>query len=201
MSKSKEGITKQQDTNRGEGVDQPFPESGEVRGAPDQSYYESRESYREFPRRSYSRRFPDRGQSDPSYREERPASFYNRAPLGTPSQFRQSSPRHENEPDRYRYADREEYGGEAPERYSNLDRGRYQTYEPQQYRQSEPNRFREGRYHEDFDSARSREQGWWQVQNNYLKCRDIMTKNVTTCTPINSLREVAEKMDDDDVGS
>ena len=36
---------------------------------------------------------------------------------------------------------------------------------------------------------------------NYLRCSDIMTKDVTTCSRQASIREVAEKMQDDDVGS
>ncbi|MBI3649809.1 MAG: CBS domain-containing protein [Acidobacteria bacterium] len=34
-----------------------------------------------------------------------------------------------------------------------------------------------------------------------VRCRDIMTKDVTTCTPESNIREVAEKMEDDNVGS
>jgi CBS domain-containing protein len=34
-----------------------------------------------------------------------------------------------------------------------------------------------------------------------LRCRDIMTRDVTTCSPESNLREVADKMEDDDVGS
>jgi CBS domain-containing protein len=34
-----------------------------------------------------------------------------------------------------------------------------------------------------------------------LRCRDIMTRDVTTCSPESNLREVADKMEDDDIGS
>lgn len=36
---------------------------------------------------------------------------------------------------------------------------------------------------------------------NYLRCSDIMTKDVTICSPQTMLREVADKMQDDNVGS
>lgn len=36
---------------------------------------------------------------------------------------------------------------------------------------------------------------------NYLRCNDIMTKNVTVCSAQTALREVAEKMQDDGIGS
>jgi len=48
-------------------------------------------------------------------------------------------------------------------------------------------------------------EGWGYREeegNRYvLRCRDIMTRDVTTCSPESSLREVADKMEDDDVGS
>ncbi len=48
-------------------------------------------------------------------------------------------------------------------------------------------------------------QGWdYREKDGYrnvLRCRDIMTRDVTICSPESSLREVADKMEDDDVGS
>jgi CBS domain-containing protein len=48
-------------------------------------------------------------------------------------------------------------------------------------------------------------EGWdYREPDGYrylLRCRDIMTRDVTTCTPESNLREVADKMEDDDVGS
>ncbi|MEW6130863.1 MAG: CBS domain-containing protein [Acidobacteriota bacterium] len=41
----------------------------------------------------------------------------------------------------------------------------------------------------------------WQGQSYQLNCRDIMTRDVTTCTPDTHLRVVAEMMDDENVGS
>jgi CBS domain-containing protein len=35
----------------------------------------------------------------------------------------------------------------------------------------------------------------------YLRCADIMTKDITSCTPETTLREVAEKLDDENIGS
>ena len=37
-------------------------------------------------------------------------------------------------------------------------------------------------------------------ERNYLRCSDIMTKDVTTCSPLTPVREVADKMDDENVG-
>ncbi|HEX8088921.1 MAG TPA: CBS domain-containing protein, partial [Blastocatellia bacterium] len=51
---------------------------------------------------------------------------------------------------------------------------------------------------EDYDARRD-----WRGQGrerNLLRCSDIMTKDVTACAPTTPLREVADKMDDDNVG-
>lgn len=37
-------------------------------------------------------------------------------------------------------------------------------------------------------------------ERNYLRCSDIMTKDVTTCSPLTPIREVADKMEDENVG-
>jgi CBS domain-containing protein len=42
---------------------------------------------------------------------------------------------------------------------------------------------------------------WRGRESNYLRCNDIMTKDVTICSTQTPLREVAEKMQDDGVGS
>jgi CBS domain-containing protein len=48
-------------------------------------------------------------------------------------------------------------------------------------------------------------EGWdYREPDGYrylLRCRDIMTRDVTTCAPESNLREVADKMEDDNVGS
>jgi CBS domain-containing protein len=48
-------------------------------------------------------------------------------------------------------------------------------------------------------------EGWdYREPDGYrylLRCRDIMTRDVTICSPENNLREVADMMEDDDVGS
>jgi CBS domain-containing protein len=51
---------------------------------------------------------------------------------------------------------------------------------------------------EDYDARRD-----WSGrgrERNVLRCSDIMTKDVTVCSPMTPLREVADKMDDDNVG-
>ena len=48
--------------------------------------------------------------------------------------------------------------------------------------------------------ARSEERGWGGGRSA-LRCREIMTKNVTTCGPDTAIRDVADMMDDDNVGS
>jgi len=42
---------------------------------------------------------------------------------------------------------------------------------------------------------------WRGREANYLRASDIMTKNVTLCSPQTMLRDVAEKMQDDGIGS
>jgi CBS domain-containing protein len=48
--------------------------------------------------------------------------------------------------------------------------------------------------------ARGEERGWGQGRNA-LRCSEIMTKNVTTCGPDTVIRDVADMMEDDNVGS
>jgi CBS domain-containing protein len=51
---------------------------------------------------------------------------------------------------------------------------------------------------EDYDERRQgRGRG---RERNMLRCYDIMTKDVTACSPTTPVREVADKMDDDNVG-
>ena len=42
--------------------------------------------------------------------------------------------------------------------------------------------------------------GDWR-ESNQLRCRDIMTKNVNVCSPQTAVRDIADKMQDDNVGS
>lgn len=49
----------------------------------------------------------------------------------------------------------------------------------------------------DFDERSGQRQG----RRNELRCADIMTKDVTHCSPLTTIREVADKMDDENVGS
>jgi len=60
----------------------------------------------------------------------------------------------------------------------------------------------EGREYFDYRGDQDREPtGWPQPDHGMLRCREIMTKDVTSCRPDSSLRDVADKMDDEDVGS
>jgi CBS domain-containing protein len=45
------------------------------------------------------------------------------------------------------------------------------------------------------------QRNWRGREANYLRCNDIMTKDITICSPQTVLREVADKMQDDNVGS
>lgn len=59
-------------------------------------------------------------------------------------------------------------------------------------------------YQQDFDSrgeGYETRRDWRGREANYLRCSDIMTKDVTICSPQTMLREVADKMQDDNVGS
>jgi len=52
------------------------------------------------------------------------------------------------------------------------------------------------------DRARRDWQGDWRGREvNYLRCSDIMTKNVNVCSPQMVVRDIADKMQDDNVGS
>lgn len=74
--------------------------------------------------------------------------------------------------------------------------GRYDNYE-RDYRSFGDYRDYDRR-DEDYDARRD-----WRGrggERNVLRCSDIMTKDVTTCSPQTPLREVADKMDDENVG-
>ena len=160
---------------------------GQERGYGGQRNFENRESRDYQPRESY--RGPSRGadydQGWADYGTER--DRYDR------EGYRSWSDRDRYERDRY---DREGYGG----RYRDYDVEDVPAY---------------GRDRSAFDQygvargygyAPQREwTGQWEAGQQYgryqLRCRDIMSKDVTTCTPQTPLREVAEKMEDDNVGS
>lgn len=77
------------------------------------------------------------------------------------------------------------------ERYGNYDRD-YET------NRSEVNRGY-GRHSEEHDYREERYRG--SSGRPSLRCGDIMTKDITVCHPQTTLREVAEKLDDENVGS
>src|SRR5262249_34225021 len=108
-------------------------------------------------------------------REGRPASFYNRAPerLYRGDEPRMPASRYDEQRDRYRRTERYQ---DQPDRYR-LDR------------------YRDEPYGRGYREHRERTRGY------NLRCRDIMSKGVTTCGPATSLRKVADMMDDEDVGS
>jgi len=164
----------------GEGLDQ------EREPLRDERYY-SRESYREYPRRSTSRRRvdDDRQRYDA---EGRPTHFYNRAPEYA---YRSSQPempasRYDDERGRYHRTesyDQEQYRYAGPERYRD---------QPDRYSRD---RYRGESYDRPFPEYRERTRGY------NLRCRDIMSKSVTTCSPTVTVRGVADMMDDEGVGS
>lgn len=105
------------------------------------------------------------------------------------------------------------------------DRSAYQQ-QPYDYRSSPEEYNRRGQYGRSYEETRAgfglenvydnqnyanrdiynqSNEGWdYREPDGYrhlLRCRDIMTRDVTTCSPESNLREVADKMEDDDVGS
>ncbi|MGA9770946.1 MAG: CBS domain-containing protein [Blastocatellia bacterium] len=113
--------------------------------------------------------------------------------------------RHTYDDLRYGRADHEDFP-RSQGRYRADERG--YDYERNDYRQ-ERNPYDEpysrqsvnDRYdYQDFD-ARDTQRDWRGREANYLRCSDIMTKDVTICSPQTVLREVADKMQDDNVGS
>ena len=56
-----------------------------------------------------------------------------------------------------------------------------------------------GRQSEEPDYREERNRGY--SGRGYLRCGDIMTKDITTCMPTTTLREIAEKLDDENIGS
>ncbi|HKF58417.1 MAG TPA: CBS domain-containing protein [Blastocatellia bacterium] len=156
----------------------------------DERYY-SRESYREFPRRSTStRRFEDdqdRYDRNRYDMEGRTTSNYNRAPeYAYRSQHEMPPSRYEDERERYRRTER---------------------YDQEQARYVRPERHRDQPYRHYGD--RYRDESYGRPQPEYregtrgynLRCRDIMSKSVTTCSPTVTVRGVADMMENEGVGS
>jgi CBS domain-containing protein len=74
--------------------------------------------------------------------------------------------------------------------------GYWQDYQPARVRYEAEDRA-------DFDEDYQERRAWGDQRQgrHYLRVSDIMTRDVTTCSPQTTLREVADNMKDDDVGS
>jgi CBS domain-containing protein len=136
------------------------------------------DEYDRAPRRENPRRF------DREYRNEQQgrssASSYN--------------PRSANP---YNYnTERDEYDN----RYRDESR-----FNRENYRANDPNWTPTGYAAEESGYQNYADQGWYnrnaQGYPYQLACRDIMTRDVTCCAPETNLRQVAEKMEDENVGS
>lgn len=127
----------------------------------------------------------------PRYGSQGRTSDYRQEP------YRQSSRDYERESTGFR-AQREEYD-EPYERETFGGRpGNYgQSYDPGRY----DARRDYDRVEEDFEFQGRRGRDERGHGRRYLRCGDIMTKDVTVCSPQTVIRDVADKMDDDSVGS
>jgi CBS domain-containing protein len=145
-------------------------------GREPESYYESRGRL--------SGRYEDRERYERGRREGRTSGAYDRGYDYDREQRRQRS-------------FREDY--DEPYQREMLS-GRY-GYE-QEYWPARP-RPGVGRYtgEADFRPEERRERSTGYYGRNYLRCSDIMTKDVTVCSRQTSIRDIAEKMEDDNVGS
>ena len=142
-------------------------------------------------------------------REARPYGRYDRERQQESQEYGRYG-RHTYDDLRYGRADHEDFPRSqdryrASERDYDYDRNDYRPerreYDEPYSRQSLSSRYD---YQQDFDSrgegyATGRD--WRGREANYLRCSDIMTKDVTICSPQTMLREVADKMQDDNVGS
>lgn len=84
---------------------------------------------------------------------------------------------------------RETFSGQ----YGNYGR----SYEPGRYDAGQE----VGRYEEDFEYEGRRDWDERGQGRRFLRCADIMTKDVTICSPQTVIRDVADKLDEDGVGS
>ena len=173
--------------------------------------YETRSGTRNVNR--YESPYRVRNESKGSYPDyPRSAGRYDRENQFDSQEYNRSqdSGRHSYEDLRYGRADHEDFPRSqsryrASERDYDYGRNDYRS-EGRQYnepynRQSQGSRYD---YQQDFDSrgeGYDTQRGWRGREANYLRCSDIMTKDVTICSPQTMLREVADKMQDDNVGS
>jgi CBS domain-containing protein len=229
MSRTKEGF-ENESSQPGQAQSPGKRSQGEEPDRSRSSYYSGRESWREFPRRSTANRSgeppvlgaqsPDRynraeqySRSTQDYNAERGDERYqSRVEPRRDQQERylrdQSQGRHsgrlENRDADYQYRsegavpyDRVD----ADEGYRD-DRGR-DVFHWQRPGAGRPN----ARYEEPYDNAGVRQVYRTEPAvdrgsaKSPLRCRDLMTRDVTTCLPSSTIRQVAEKMEDEDVGS
>jgi CBS domain-containing protein len=188
---------------------------------------ESRDLYDSSSRRDYETRSRTRNvnryESPYSVRNES-RGYYPDYPRGAGRYDRERQPesqeygrygRHTYEDLRYGRADHEDFPRSqdryrAGEREYDYDRSGYRP-ERREYNEPYSRQSSGGRYdyQQDFDSrgeGYAAERDWagrdWRGREaNYLRCSDIMSKDVTICSPQTMLREVADKMQDDNVGS
>jgi CBS domain-containing protein len=249
MSRSKEGMDKEknasasrqtEDSSRPDYLDERLGAKGQT------DYTAGRESWREFPRRSTSKRggtgtdiqardlydssqrrdYETRGETQTGNRPNRVRNesrgYYPDYTRGAGRQGRydrenqfelqdyERSGRHTYDDLRYNRADHEDFP-RSQGRYRANERGHDQDrpdYRQERREYDEPNSRQSlsGRYdyQQDFDSrgeGYETQRDWRGREANQLRCRDIMTKDVTICSPQTMLREVADKMQDDNVGS
>lgn len=154
--------------------------------------YEPRQSY------GYQENFRQANQPDydgssnaPNYgsRPERPARPYRNEERESQSAYNREGYEGRSSPEEYNYNRANQY------------RDRHETPRASFGIENEyDNRSLETR-----DLYNQGDEGWdYREKDGYrylLRCRDIMTRDVTTCSPESNLREVADKMEDDDVGS
>jgi len=180
MSKSQEGKAPRIDP-----VHDRDPEAQTRPGAEDwrrQNYSAGRESYREYPQRTTEGRTP---------------TFNDR-----------SERRRYGHPTRSQSSRYEEERSRGPERRRYEDRGRYEDRAEGHENESYPEAFVNNAWAGGFPAGYAndaypglfQDRRMWR-EGNVLRCGDIMSRGVTTCTLTTPIREVADKMEDDDIGS
>jgi CBS domain-containing protein len=223
MSRTKEGF-ENESGQPGQAQSPGTRSQGEEPDRSRSSYYSGRESWREFPRRSTASRSGDSSvlgapQSPDRYNR---ADQYSRSTQDYNAERRDEryqsgiETRRERE-ERYRREQSQgsrdadyQYRSEGAVPYDRVDAD--QGYRDDRGRDvfhwQRPGAGRPGaRYEEPHDNPGVRqvyrtEPGLDRGSaKSPLRCRDLMTRDVTTCLPSSTIRQVAEKMEDEDVGS
>jgi CBS domain-containing protein len=181
MSKSKRELESQTDQ-----PEQPARAESPVNPPSARRYLSGRESASDFPRASTSRREGGRAE------EARGTYGSNQWSTG------------EGGEGRFGGSSRTERGGQRQYGYQSQpwdERDQYER-ESREHEFARSRRQGDDRDYYNYRGENDREpSGWPQSNRGYLRCREIMTKDVTTCTSQTSLRDVADKMEDEDVGS